>query len=103
MHEFQSQFDCCGTINASDWLNLEKPLPGIPISCCYETVGAVGTSNCTIESTRLHQKGCMKEFANFAKKHAAKIVGVGLSLGVIQVFFIKYNINTDILNVSYII
>lgn len=45
----------------------------------------------------------MKEFANFAKKHAAKIVGVGLSLGVIQVFFIKYNINTDILNVSYII
>ncbi|GAB1865995.1 Tetraspanin [Camponotus japonicus] len=82
----QRDFHCCGTNNASDWLNLEKPgpLPGIPMSCCDETVGAVGTSNCTIKSTRLHHKGCMHEFANFAKKHAAKIVGVGLSLGVIQ-------------------
>lgn len=102
MHEFQLQFDCCGTNNASDWLSLDKPLPGIPMSCCDETVGAVGMSNCTLESTGLHHKGCMQEFANFAKKHAAKIVGVGLSLGIIQVFF-KYNINTDILNVSYII
>ncbi|XP_011253838.2 CD63 antigen [Camponotus floridanus] len=80
----QRDFDCCGTNNASDWLKLDKPLPGIPMSCCYATVGAVGISNCTLESTGLHHKGCMQEFADFAKKHAAKIVGVGLTLGVIQ-------------------
>lgn len=85
MREFQSQFECCGTINASDWMHLEKPLPGIPMSCCSETVGAVGMTNCTLDSKELHHKGCMHAFALFAEKHAAKIAGAGLSLSAIQV------------------
>lgn len=80
----QRDFDCCGTVNASDWLRLEKPLSGIPMSCCDETVGAVGMTNCTLESPKLHHTGCMDAFAHFAEKHAAKIAGVGLSLGAIQ-------------------
>lgn len=78
------QFDCCGTINATDWT--KKNLSGIPMSCCDNTIGAVGTANCTLESPSLHMMGCMDAFAIFAEEHAAKIAGVGIGLGIIQVF-----------------
>lgn len=79
----QRDFECCGTINATDWLT-EGKLPGIPMSCCDDTIGAIGTSNCTETSLSLHHTGCMEAFAIFAERHAAKIAGVGIGLGVIQ-------------------
>ncbi|KAM0731887.1 CD63 antigen [Formica fusca] len=80
----QRDFECCGTNNASDWTNLKEPLLGIPMSCCDEVIGAVGKTNCTLESPKLHHRGCIDAFAHFAEKHASKIAGVGLSLGAIQ-------------------
>lgn len=77
------QFDCCGTINATDWTTANYP--GIPVSCCDNIVGAIGSSNCTLDSMTLHKEGCMYAFARFAEKHAGKIAGVGIGVGVIQV------------------
>jgi len=48
--------------------------------------GAIGTSDCTVNSPNVYHIGCMDAFVNFAKKHAAKIAGVGIGLGIIQVF-----------------
>lgn len=79
------QFDCCGTNNATEWMSPKVNMSGIPMSCCYDVVGAVGTSNCTVESPNLHRIGCIDAFANFAEEHAAKIAGVGIGLGIIQV------------------
>lgn len=76
--------DCCGTFNASDWINI-KDFPGIPMSCCDDTIGAIGYNNCTITSEKLHPDGCIHAFAQFAEKHADKIAGVGIGLGIIQV------------------
>ncbi|XP_029170995.1 CD63 antigen-like [Nylanderia fulva] len=79
----QRDFECCGTRNASDWT--EKNLTmGIPMSCCDQPIGAIGSMNCTTDSPTLHHEGCMDAFAHFAEKHAAKIAGVGLTLAVIQ-------------------
>ncbi|KYM95448.1 CD63 antigen [Cyphomyrmex costatus] len=80
----QKDFHCCGTINATDWLTIATNLSGIPMSCCDNMIGAVGTSNCTLSSESLHKVGCINAFATFAERHAAKIAGVGISLGVIQ-------------------
>ncbi|XP_071566233.1 uncharacterized protein [Temnothorax nylanderi] len=81
----QHNFDCCGTVNATDWTSPQMGnLTGIPMSCCDNTIGAVGTSNCTTTSPSLHPVGCITAFANFAEKHAAKIAGVGIGLAVIQ-------------------
>lgn len=82
------QFECCGTVNATDWVNLN--ISGIPMSCCDDTVGAIGTSNCTMTSPNLHHDGCMHAFASFAEKHAAKIAGVGIGLAIIQVSSSEY-------------
>lgn len=60
-------------------------MSGIPMSCCDDTIGAIGTSNCTMGSPNLHKLGCMDAFAIFAEEHAAKIAGVGIGLGIIQV------------------
>ncbi|XP_011882791.1 PREDICTED: CD63 antigen [Vollenhovia emeryi] len=82
--KLQRNFDCCGMFNASDWI---ESLSGIPMSCCDDTVGAIGTSNCTLTpepSPSLHKIGCVEAFTKFAEKHAAKIAGVGIGLGVIQ-------------------
>lgn len=81
--KLQHEFECCGTRNASDWTDL-KNFTGIPMSCCDQMIGAIGTANCTLESSTLHHLGCMDAFANFAEKHAAKIAGVGLTLAAIQ-------------------
>ncbi|XP_014480572.1 PREDICTED: CD63 antigen-like isoform X2 [Dinoponera quadriceps] len=78
----QRKFDCCGTVNATDWII--KQYRGIPMSCCDDVVGAIGDMNCTLSSPSLHSEGCMDAFAHFAKKHAGKIAGVGMGLGVIQ-------------------
>lgn len=72
--------------NYTDWTVKYDNLTGIPMSCCDETVGAIGTTNCTSQSLNLHQEGCIHAFVDFAKKHAAKIAGVGIGLGLIQVF-----------------
>ncbi|XP_032669110.1 tetraspanin-33-like [Odontomachus brunneus] len=80
--ELQRNFDCCGTNNATDWINLQYS--GIPMSCCDNTVGVIGTTNCTLTSPTLHNVGCMDAFVRFAQKHAGKIAGVGMGLGVIQ-------------------
>lgn len=81
----QRDFECCGIDNATDWTPpFVNNLDGIPMSCCDVTIGAVGTSNCTLTSPSLHHAGCMNAFASFAEKHAAKIAGVGIGLAVIQ-------------------
>ncbi|KAG5326154.1 CD63 protein, partial [Acromyrmex heyeri] len=80
----QKDFHCCGTINATDWLTNTTNLSGIPMSCCDDTIGAIGTSNCTLSSKSLHEVGCIDAFAKFAETHAAKIAGVGIGLGIIQ-------------------
>ncbi|XP_026828359.1 tetraspanin-33 [Ooceraea biroi] len=79
----QRDFKCCGTVNATDWIN-QPNLSGIPMSCCDDTIGAVNATQCTLTSPSLHDVGCMDAFARFAEKHASKIAGVGLGLGVIQ-------------------
>lgn len=68
-----------------DWTNTTVQLSGIPMSCCSEEIGAIGTINCNSESQNLHKDGCIYAFTNFAERHAAKIAGVGIGLGVIQV------------------
>jgi len=81
----QRDFECCGTLNATDWTNPKVAnMSGLPMSCCYNTIGAVGTSNCTLESKNLHQDGCIHAFVSFAEEHATKIAGVGIGLGIIQ-------------------
>ncbi|EFN80736.1 CD63 antigen [Harpegnathos saltator] len=79
--DLQQDFDCCGTTNATDWINRYS---GIPMSCCDRAVGTIGSTNCTLESPTLHSMGCLDAFAHFAEKHAGKIAGVGIGLGVIQ-------------------
>ncbi|XP_020290327.1 CD63 antigen-like [Pseudomyrmex gracilis] len=80
----QRKFDCCGMNNPSDWINSTVQLHGLPMSCCEEVIGAVGTVSCTVSSPNLHKDGCADMFVNFAKTHAAKLAGVGMGLGVIQ-------------------
>ncbi|XP_012229466.1 CD63 antigen [Linepithema humile] len=82
--QLQRDFKCCGMNNATDWTSKPFNLSGIPMSCCDDTVGAIGTTNCTSNSLNLHHVGCMDAFVQFAKKHAAKIAGIGIGLAIIQ-------------------
>ncbi|XP_011634831.1 CD63 antigen-like [Pogonomyrmex barbatus] len=96
----QRDLKCCGTLNYTDWLEEKNNISGIPMSCCDNTIGAVGTSNCTMKSPTLHQKGCMDAFVGFAKEHAAKIAGVGIGLAIIQLvgIFLSFYLAKSIKN-----
>ncbi|KAH0949794.1 hypothetical protein HN011_007430 [Eciton burchellii] len=103
----QHDFECCGTLNATDWIDQlnQSHLSNIsqnvlPMSCCNNTIGAIGSSNCTLTSPSRHTVGCIDAFARFAEKHATKIAGVGLGLGAIQLvgIFLSFYLARSIRN-----
>ncbi|XP_076234097.1 uncharacterized protein LOC143179014 [Calliopsis andreniformis] len=77
----QRDFDCCGTNAASDWINT---LDGLPVSCCIDPVGAIESSNCTLNSSNLRSEGCYQKFLSFIKSHALQLGGVGIGIAFIQ-------------------
>ena len=87
----QHDFDCCGTMNASDWkasLNTEI----IPPSCCDPQVGVLSVSNCTISSPNLHHEGCYHKFLSYIKSHALQLGGVGIGVAFVQAVGIWFSV-----------
>ncbi|KAG6802585.1 hypothetical protein HZU73_01420 [Apis mellifera caucasica] len=79
--KLQQDFNCCGTKNASDWMNT---ISALPLSCCNIEMGAVGSVNCTLGSPTLHSQGCYSEFVSFVNSHALQLGGVAIGIAFVQ-------------------
>lgn len=80
----QEKFDCCGVKNATDWIIILKTSEDIPVSCCAKSYGDIGKKLCNINSTDLHQDGCLSTFGNFIRGHAVQLGGVGIGVAFVQ-------------------
>ncbi|KZC11627.1 PREDICTED: CD63 antigen-like [Dufourea novaeangliae] len=87
--KLQREFDCCGTVNATDW---NDSLNAMPVSCCDNQVGAIGTTNCTLSSSTLHHEGCYHKFLSFIGSHALQLGGVGIGIAIVQAVGIWFSI-----------
>ncbi|XP_026742600.1 CD63 antigen-like [Trichoplusia ni] len=82
--QVQEDFECCGVVNASEWLqplNTETS-KGLPVSCCSHVYGTVTTFNCTV--TTAYPTGCAESFGNWVRKHASGIGVAGIFLVLMQ-------------------
>ncbi|XP_060810957.1 CD63 antigen-like [Amyelois transitella] len=82
--ETQEEFECCGVVNASDWL---APLGttdsgGLPVSCCRHDYGAVQIFECTIRNA--FTTGCSDAFGEWVRSHAGTIGAAGIFLVLLQ-------------------
>lgn len=90
----QRDFECCGTNEPMDWVK-KANLDGIPLSCCRQVPGEVGSKNCTVEvkdKDALYKTGCLKSFGSFIKGHAVQLGGAGLGIAFIQAVGIWFSI-----------
>lgn len=88
----QLEFDCCGTMEPRDWIPANSTSEQLPMTCCKPTVGAFGTSNCTLLSQNLHKDGCFPKFLFFIKAHAVQLGGVGIGVAFLQAMGIWFSI-----------
>lgn len=87
----QHDFDCCGTMTASDWMeNLQTTI--LPPSCCDPQVGVLEVSNCTLSSPTLHHEGCYHKFLSYIKSHALQLGGVGIGIAFVQAVGIWFSV-----------
>ncbi|KAJ8681580.1 hypothetical protein QAD02_017372 [Eretmocerus hayati] len=114
----QSQFKCCGTSGASDWLPVLHQdgvaLPPIasseysidvesatessssssyvPLSCCSLPSGTIGFTECRANSSNLYRAGCLPVVADFVSEHALQLGGFGCGVALFQLFGIWFSI-----------
>lgn len=84
-NSFFFQFECCGVVNASDWIIPlgTQETSGLPVSCCNHVYGTVQIFNCTVETA--YRIGCSEAFGSWVKSHAASIGAAGVFLVLMQV------------------
>ncbi|XP_049866838.1 CD63 antigen-like [Pectinophora gossypiella] len=79
----QTDLNCCGINNASDWPNNNIPYPA---SCCtgHEiTTGGVPVA-CNTNEPTFHHDACLPKLVNFLKDIALWLGGVGLGIAIVQ-------------------
>nr|XP_028563620.1 tetraspanin-6-like [Podarcis muralis] len=87
----QTEFQCCGAENYTDWLNTTfgSLSSSVPISCCR-----VPVENCITDLSKdtagINQQGCVLKLNNWVEEHIAMLGGVGIFAGVAQLFGIPF-------------
>lgn len=88
--EIQKDFDCCGVKGPTDWKSMNNTDNKLPMSCCTQTIGAIGIDRCDYESHNLRNDGCVNKFGQAIKDHAYSIGGIGIGFGIVQVMGIIF-------------
>lgn len=90
-HQF-FQFECCGVDSFEDW-TLVTPEEMIPVSCCAEIAGTIGSFNCSASTPTLFSHGCAESFGEYIRAHAVSLGAAGIAICIIQfvgIFFACY-------------
>ncbi|XP_015177461.1 PREDICTED: CD63 antigen-like [Polistes dominula] len=89
--EMQQDFKCCGVINSTDW-KAKFPDGELPMSCCSNKIGQIGSSACNITVDTVYKQGCEYTFGQYIKAHAVQLGGVGLGIAIVQAVGIWFSI-----------
>lgn len=81
--KLQRDFKCCGTRNATDWVDI-LPKPVLPDSCCIPEPSVQGNTTCTLTTSTLHPQGCLNTFLIYVKAHAVQLGGAAIGIAFLQ-------------------
>ncbi|XP_057332777.1 uncharacterized protein LOC130672300 [Microplitis mediator] len=76
----QRTFVCCGATGPDDWLKTGE----VPVSCCPEVPGQMGSFSCNNSTKDLFRTGCVEKFGSFIKNHTIQLGGAGLGIAFVQ-------------------
>jgi len=84
----QSDFECCGVNNSTDWSGKGSLSAGdVPDSCCKQETATDGCGKGAMgDSTKIYTNGCFTQFEEYIAKNAGAAAGVGV--GVIVLLFL---------------
>ncbi|XP_061468948.1 tetraspanin-6-like isoform X2 [Rhineura floridana] len=91
LDSLQTQFQCCGAENYTDWLNTTfgSLSSSVPRSCCK-----VPGENCVTDLSKhtvgINQQGCVRKLKNWVDEHIAVFGGVGIFVGLAQLSWIPF-------------
>uniref|UniRef100_T1PF15 Tetraspanin n=1 Tax=Musca domestica TaxID=7370 RepID=T1PF15_MUSDO len=86
----QRTFTCCGVESYKDWNTVLNG--SLPLSCCRNPVGHVGSFTCTMnnEDVNRYSLGCLSEFSNYIAAHAVSLGAAGVVIAIIQFFGVLF-------------
>ncbi|XP_011291684.1 CD63 antigen [Musca domestica] len=86
----QRTFTCCGVESYKDWNTVLNG--SLPLSCCRNPVGQVGSFTCTMnnEDVNRYSLGCLSEFSNYIAAHAVSLGAAGVVIAIIQFFGVLF-------------
>ncbi|KAF5895014.1 CD63 antigen, partial [Clarias magur] len=77
--KLQHKLKCCGSVNASDWINYKPDKNSVPDSCCKNQTQSCG-AGALKDSSKIFNQGCATVVEDFLKKN---ILWVGVAALVI--------------------
>lgn len=84
----QISLDCCGAENYTDWYPILNN--SIPMSCCSNQIGAIGSSSCDAHSSFLRTAPCLNILGDIIKENAGSIAIVALGIAFVQMLGICF-------------
>jgi CD63 antigen len=85
----QTDFQCCGVNNYTDWSASGAKLPdgALPDSCCKENTEGCGAGMLTnFDSDKMNSRGCVSGFEEWVQDNIIIVGGVGIGLAFVQLF-----------------
>uniref|UniRef100_A0A8D8X778 Tetraspanin n=1 Tax=Cacopsylla melanoneura TaxID=428564 RepID=A0A8D8X778_9HEMI len=74
--------ECCGSQNYTDWYPILNN--SLPMSCCGNQIGAIGSLSCNEQSAFLHKPPCANILGHIVKENAGSIAVVALGIASVQ-------------------
>uniref|UniRef100_A0A8D8X7Q1 Tetraspanin n=1 Tax=Cacopsylla melanoneura TaxID=428564 RepID=A0A8D8X7Q1_9HEMI len=84
----QSNLECCGSQNYTDWYPILNN--SLPMSCCGNQIGAIGSLSCNEQSAFLHKPPCANILGHIVKENAGSIAVVALGIASVQMLGIMF-------------
>ncbi|MBN3297679.1 CD63 antigen [Amia ocellicauda] len=83
MDDMQSEFHCCGALNASDWQN-----NSVPDSCCKNVTLDCGKN--AQHTDKIYSTGCVVVLENWIKKNLVIVIGVALGIAFFEILGVVF-------------
>lgn len=84
----QDNLDCCGAVNYTDWYPILND--SLPMSCCANEYGAIGSAQCDAQSTYLRHAPCLDILGGIIRENAGSIAIVALGIAFVQMLGICF-------------
>ncbi|EHA97968.1 CD63 antigen [Heterocephalus glaber] len=88
LDKLQTQFECCGAANFTDWENIPGMGEGqVPDSCCVNNTKDCGSDT---KEHPIYTKGCLEKIGNWLRKNVLLVAAAALGIAFVEVLGIVF-------------